>query len=126
MEVHLKARQPIVVEASFAADEARPAFLALDGRCPPKALEFHCTATDDVLLARYAARAGDRHPGHLEMQRGPEIASAVSAGRYDPVRLSTEDLIVIDTTSFHDLDVDALLGSARAHLAARPATRTGP
>lgn len=117
VEVQLKARQPVIVEANFAAGDARPAFRSLNERCPFKPLEFHCTAPDDVLLARYAARAGARHRGHVDMQRTSEIASAVSAGHYRPVRLSSEDAIVIDTTSFDDLDLDALLDAARTHLA---------
>lgn len=118
MEVLLRARQPLIVEANFAADDARPEFLALDGRCPLKPLEFHCTATEDTLLARYTARADGRHPGHLDTQRKPEIASAVAAGRYRPLRLSGEDLIVVDTTSFDDVNIDVLLEAARAHIAA--------
>lgn len=81
-------------------------------------LELHCTATDDVLLARYAARAGTRHHRHLDVERMPEIASAVSAGRYGPLGLNDEDLVVVDTTSFDDVDVDALLQAARDHLGA--------
>ena len=116
LEVHLKARRPVIVEANFASDDARPAFQALDARYPLRPLEFHCTAPEDVLLARYEARAGARHPGHVDMQRKPEIASALSAGRYGPVRLSSRAFVVIETTSFADVDVEALLQAARDHL----------
>lgn len=118
LQAQLKARRPVILEANFAADEARPAFQELNERHPMRPLELHCTATDDVLLARYAARAGTRHPGHLDVERMPEIASAVCAGRYGPLRLDDEGLVVVDTTSFDDLDVDALLQAARDHLGA--------
>ena len=116
VEVHLKAGRPVIVEANFAPGDARPAFQTLAERHPLRALEFHCTASEEVLLERYAARAGSRHPGHLDRQRLPEVASAISGGRYGPVALSGEDVIVIDTTSFDDLDTDALVEAAREHL----------
>ena len=117
LEVHLKARHRVIVEANFAADDARPAFQALHERHPLKPLELHCTAAHDVLLARYAARADARHPGHVDLQRAPAVAAALAAGRYGPVRLSGGDVVVIDTTSFDDLDADALVKTARDHLA---------
>lgn len=126
VEVHLKARRPVVVEANFAAEDARPAFRALHERHPFKPLELHCTAPDDVLMARYTARAGSRHPGHLDEEKAPEIAAAIAAGRYGPLRLDGEDLVLVDTTSLEDLDVDALLAAGRAHLAGAEDTSTKP
>lgn len=117
VEVNLRARRPVIVEANFAADDARPAFQALGARHPLRALELHCTARDDVLLARYEARAGARHPGHLDVQRKPRIESALAAGRYRPLSLGSGDVVVLDTTSFADLDVEALVAAARDHLA---------
>lgn len=119
LEGQLKAGRSVVVEANLAPEDARPAFLALHKRLPLKPLELHCTAPEDLLLARYAARAGSRHPGHLDEQRITDIASAVSAGRYRPLGLSA-DLIVIDTTSFDDIDTNALAQAAADHV------RTGP
>ena len=115
LEAQLKARQPVIVEANFAPEDALPRFQALDERYPLKPLELHCTAPDDVLLARYAARVVARHPGHHDAERMPDIASAVAAGRYRPLGLS-EDVVVVDTTSFDDLDADRLLQAAREHL----------
>ncbi len=77
-----------------------------------------------MLLARYAARAGSRHPGHLDEQRIADIASAVSAGRYRPLGLG-EDLVVVDTTSFDDVDADALSQAAAEHLRAGLRERSG-
>ena len=45
----------------------------------------------------------------------PDIASALAGGRYRPLGLS-EDLIVVDTTSFDDVDVDTLVEAAGSHL----------
>ena len=77
----------------------------------------HCTAGDDALLARYEARAGARHPGHLDMHKKPEIEAALAAGRYGPLGLGSTDVVIVDTTSFDELDVDALAAAARDHLA---------
>ena len=119
LETLLKARQPAIVEANFAADDARSELRALDGRCPLEPLELHCTAPDDVLLARFDARRPARHPGHLDAQRMPDIASAISAGRYRPLGLS-DDVVIVDTTSFDDIDADALVEAARSHLSGTP------
>ena len=125
LEAHLKARQPVIVEANFAAEDAHPRFRALDARYPLKPLELHCTAPDDVLLARYAARAGTRHPGHLDAERMPDIASAVCAGRYRPLGLTSDGLVIVDTTSFDDLDTAGLLQAARDHLGCRGSEAVG-
>jgi predicted kinase len=117
LEAHLRARRPVLVESNFAAEDARPRFRALAGRHPFAPLEIHCTADEDVLLARYAARIGSRHPGHLDEQRMPEIAEAIGSGRHGPVRAGGQ-LLVVDTTAFEDVDADALLRAARAHVGA--------
>ena len=116
VEVHLTARRPVIVEANFAADDACPAFQALEERHPINPLEFHCTAGDEVLLARYEARAGARHPGHVDMQKKPVIEAALAAGRYRPLGLGSGDVVIVDTTSFDGLDVDVLVSAARDHL----------
>ena len=115
LEGQLKAGRPVVVEANLAPDDARPAFQALHERTPLRALELHCTAPEDLLQERYAARAGSRHAGHLDEQQIAAIASAVSSGRYRPLGLSPE-LIVVDTTSFDDVDIDALAQEAADHV----------
>ncbi len=117
LEAQLRARRPAIVEANFAPDDARAELQALGDRHPLVPLEIHCTAPDDVLLARFAARRGTRHPGHLDAERTPDIASAIAAGRYRPLGLS-QDLLVVDTTSFDYIDADALLQAAREHLRA--------
>ena len=116
LEVHLEARAPAVVESNFAPDDARPALRALAERHPLRPLELHCTAPADVLLERFRSRSGTRHPGHLDAETMPHIASAIAAGRYRPLGLS-EDLVVVDTTSFEDVDVEALVDAAGSHLA---------
>ncbi len=115
LEAQLSARRPAIVEANFAPDDARAELRALGDRHPLEPLEIHCTASEDVLLARFAARRAARHPGHLDAERMPDIASAIAAGRYRPLGLS-EDVVVVDTTSFDDIDAEGLLQAAREHL----------
>jgi predicted kinase len=115
LEAQLQAGRPVVVEANLAPDDARPALQALHDRMPLRPLELHCTAPDDLLLERYAARAGSRHPGHLDEQRVADIAAAVAAGRYRPLGLSPH-LMIVDTTSFDAVDVDALARAAADHV----------
>jgi predicted kinase len=116
LETHLRARRPVVVEANFAVEHARPILLRLHERHPFAALEVHCTAPADVLVARYRARSGSRHAGHLDAQRVEEIAAAVAEGRNAALELGGETL-VLDTTRLDLVDVQHVVEAARAHVA---------
>jgi predicted kinase len=105
----LREALPVVAEANFDA-AAVPAFAALP---PSRPLQIHCSAPVDVLLARYAARTPDRHPGHLDGEILEEVRTAIESGRHDPLPLAGE-LIAVDTSG--PVDVDALAARIRALL----------
>lgn len=115
LEAHLRARQPLVVEANFAVEQARPTLLRLGERYPFAAFEVHCTAEDDVLVARYTARSGSRHAGHLDAQRVEEITAAIVERRNAALELG-ETTLVLDTTHVDAVDVAAVADAARRHL----------
>jgi predicted kinase len=116
LEAQLRARRPAIIEANFAVEEARDNFRALEDRYSVRFLEIHCTANREALLARYAGRAASRHAGHADERRLPEVESAIASARHAELRLGG-GLIVVDTTSFADVDVSALVETARAHVA---------
>lgn len=117
LEAELRAQRSVIVEANFVAAEARPTLLELGERCPFDPFEVHCTAPADVLVARYAARSGSRHAGHLDAQRVEEIQAIVER-RNGPLELGPETM-VLDTTK-PDADVETVVEVAKRHLVWRP------
>jgi predicted kinase len=116
LEGELRAGRSAVVEANFAVAESRPALIALRDRWPFAPFEIHCTAGADVLVARYSARAGSRHAGHLDEQRVDEITRAIVEGRNGPLELGP-DVFVLDTTAPELVDTGSVVDAARRHLA---------
>jgi hypothetical protein len=61
------------------------------------------------LLERYASRL-DRHPGHVDHVRLPELEAPLVTGAYDPLDLPGE-LIRLDTST--EVDMEALVEQVR-------------
>jgi predicted kinase len=118
IEAHLRAGQPLVVEANFVAEQARPTLLRLQARHAFESLEVHCSAREDVLVARYESRAGTRHAGHLDAERVDEISAAIRDGRNGPLDLGGSS-IVFDTTDLDRIDLEGVLATVRRHVEAR-------
>ena len=78
----LRASRPVVAEANFEV-AAASAFAALP---PSRAVQIHCSAPAGVLLARFRARAGKRHAGHLDGEIVDEVRAAIESGRHGPLR----------------------------------------
>jgi len=76
------------------------------------AAQVHLTAPPEVLVGRYLARhaAGDRHPGHVDDQCAEEVAAqcAQAARELGGASRLHGRLLVVDTTDFRHLDVDAV------------------
>ena len=75
----------------------------------------HCTAPDDVLRDRYAARfaRGERHPAHLDDARAGALEEDLRAGRFEPLELGVPTLVV-DTEDAYRPPLDAILAFCRA------------
>jgi predicted kinase len=116
LEVELRAGRSCVLEANFDHDFAGRELAALSERHPFRALQLVCSAEPDVLLERYAARAGTRHPGHLDAARVDEVREAIAAGRWRALDLGA-DTIEVDTTDWAAVDVRRLVERARRWLA---------
>lgn len=83
---------------------------------PFAALEIHCTAPVDVLVARYVARSVSRHAGHLDAQRVDEITQAIAENRNGPLDLGL-DTVVLDTTDPSAAATEPVVAAVRHHLA---------
>jgi predicted kinase len=114
LEDQARARKPAIVEANFGA-AARERFLDLGKTFGIRYLEIHCTADPGTLVARYAARAGSRHAGHLDEQRIDDVRATVAGGTNGALGLGAE-VLVVDTTSFAAVDIAAVTEAARAYL----------
>jgi hypothetical protein len=111
LRVELGAGRPVVTEANFDPSWADERFAALPSH---RALQIHCSAPPDVLLARYGNR--ERHPGHLGVELLPELREALADNRHRPLALGG-DLIELDTSG-ERVEVDPVLERARLLLGA--------
>ena len=116
LEAELRAGRSCLLEANFDHDEAARELAAVRERHPFRALQIVCTAAPDVLLRRYAERAGTRHPGHVDAARVDDVREAIAAGRWRALPLDGET-IEVDTTDWAAVDVAALVERARSWLA---------
>jgi len=111
---HLDTGAGLVLEANFARAVSEVGLRPLVAGS--RAVMVHCWAPREVLVARYRARAGRRHPAHLDLLR-------LEAGPpwLDPPATEPPDLDVpclrLDTTA--PVDVGAVAAWTRAELAAQ-------
>lgn len=111
----LRAGRAVVVDATFGPPLANAEFAALHERWPFDALQLYCTAPRDVLLARYAARAPTRHPGHLDASIQDEVAAALDDGRWSPLMLPGR-CVTIETTAPVPASIERVVALAHDHL----------
>jgi predicted kinase len=115
VERELRVGRSFIVESNFSTDGGRARLLALRERYGYHPLEIHCTASKETILHRYVARASSRHPGHNDAERVDEVAAAVDSGRQGQLRLGGSNILV-DTTDFDSVDLDAVVAAVRVHL----------
>lgn len=111
----LRARRPVVIEGTFGPEYANREFASLHRRWPFSALQLHCKASPEVLLARYAERAPSRHPGHLDASIGEDVATKLRDGSWAPLNL-IGDYLEVDTTTFPANWYASALQVAREHV----------
>lgn len=107
----LARHRDVLLESTFTrGDLERISALRGAHRCA--VLQVHVTAGVDVLVERWNARAGARHPGHLDEVRLPEMRRRVEAGTWEPLTLDAP-LVCIDTSAGDDFDAAAWLEQIR-------------
>jgi predicted kinase len=115
VEAELAAGRSFIVESNFQPAHAAADFHALRARYPFQPCVVYCHAEEEVLLARFAARAhsADRHPGHVDQQNYDHVAATIHDGTYGPPDIGGT-VITVDTTDFTRIDYPALLAAIRA------------
>ncbi len=91
---------------------------------PPSFIEIRCTARPAVLLARYRDRAaaGQRHPGHVDLEALPELAAELGAAAAVGPALGGP---VLQWDSSDGFAPDALIAALDATLAGLSAPASG-
>jgi len=92
-EAVLRAGGSLVAEANFFRGTDEQRFAALPTH---RLVQVHCHAPLEVLVARYSAR--ERHPGHHDADRIPELRARYESGLNGPLDVPGE-LIDLDTTA---------------------------
>jgi predicted kinase len=99
----LAARASLVVEGNFDPAAEGPRYAALRATAPFDLVQVVLRCDPDVVVARFRARAGSRHPGHVDAATVDEVAAMARAG-LRPLPLEGR-VIELDTTRLEALDV---------------------
>jgi predicted kinase len=94
----LEAGVGVVLESNFRRGLAEAELVRLLARANARLV--HCTASPEVLSARYDDRfsRGERHPAHLDDLRSGALAEDLAAGRFEPLDLPIPTQVV-DTSN---------------------------
>ncbi len=108
----LRTGHSVIVESNFKADIDASRFEAMRAKHGATLVQLLCWAEGDILFERYKARidAGDRHPGHAEVDSLDVARAALASGRADPLPIQGP-IIEVDTTNFWLIDYPALFRS---------------
>jgi predicted kinase len=111
-ESQLAAGNSLVIESNFQPDLAAPALRAMRLRYSAGCFQVFCRADSGTLSARFAARAGKRHPGHADEQYLAEFRELLQRASQEPLDLGCP-VAIVDTTDFQKIDFTALLKLVR-------------
>jgi predicted kinase len=103
----IESEHSVMLEANFFRGTEQE-FSALPSH---RAIQIHCEAPLDVLIARYAGRP--RHQGHHDAEKLKELPARFQSGAHEPLDLPG-DLIAVDTS--HRVDLDAIVKQIRRQL----------
>jgi predicted kinase len=93
----------LVVESTFKAEADTPRFLALQEQFDFYPLQIQCRTQGEVLLERFKARIGQRHPGHVDHEIFERLKPVLLQGRYEPLGIGGP-VIEVDTTDLQAID----------------------
>jgi glucokinase len=108
----------LVVESNFKREEDTGKFLALKKRFDFYPLEIQCQAQGEVLLARFRARIGQRHPGHVDHEIFERLKPVLLQGRYEPLRIGGP-VIEVNTTDLKAIDYARLVQTIRSAISSQ-------
>ena len=113
-EAELAAGISFIVESNF-APMATAEFKRLQEKYPFRPFQVMCQGDGQTLVDRYKARAGQRHPGHVDFEALAEIEPVLRQGRLEPLALGG-DIIELDTTDFSKIDVAGTIARLKTAL----------
>lgn len=103
----------LVVESTFKPQVDTEKFLALKKQFDFRPLQIQCQTEGEVLLRRFEARIGQRHPGHVDHELYERLRPVLLKGRYAPLDIGGP-IIEVDTTDFEAIDYAGLFRTIRA------------
>jgi hypothetical protein len=103
---HARAGEPCIIESNF-PPEAAPELRAMQQAHPFRPFQIVCRTEGPVLLARFRARVGRRHPGHGDEALAEDLAPLLLAGEYAPLEIGGK-VYEVDTTDFDAVNYDGL------------------
>ncbi len=114
MEVQLRAGVSFIVESNFAPESGTQTFLKLKALYDFEPFQIQCHTEGTVLFQRFKdrAKAGIRHPGHVDTSTFDEFKEGLLRGKLDALDIGGT-LYEIDTTNFGDIDYAAMFEAIR-------------
>jgi len=109
----LAAGRSLVVESTFKAEADTARFLALEKQFDFEPIQIQCRTEGQVLLERFKARIGQRHPGHVDHEIYERLKPVLLQGKYAPLGIGGQ-VIEVDTTDFQAIDYAGLLRTIRS------------
>lgn len=114
VEAHARAGLPCIIESNFPPEVASE-LCAIQQAHPFRPFQIVCRTEGEVLLARFAARIGQRHRGHGDEGLVQELGPLLLSGAYAPLDIGGT-LYEIDTTDFDAVDYDGLYEALQREL----------
>lgn len=115
----LAAGQSVAAESNFQSEVATSEFLRLRDHYPFLPIQVLCWAPEAVLRARFRARGGIRHPGHVDDQvSDDDLGSVLRGGRYEPLAIGGT-VIEVETTHPEQVDYRTILEQVQSAVEAR-------
>jgi predicted kinase len=112
-EAQLAAGSSLVIESNFDSTLAPPSFRALQEKYRVHFIQVFCVAQEETIFDRFKARAGTRHPGHVDHLFLDEFEDALPKMKQDVLDIEGP-VIRVDTTDIQKVDYDGVLQAVRA------------
>ncbi|MBN9392700.1 MAG: ATP-binding protein [Chloroflexi bacterium] len=114
LEAALAGGVSLIVESNF-GPMSTSELKRLQEIYPFRPFQVMCRADGKTLVERYKARAGQRHPGHVDFDALADIEPVLRQGRLEPLGLDGE-IIELDTTDFSKIDVAGTIARLKTAL----------
>jgi predicted kinase len=111
-EAVLRAGQSVIIEAGFLPELATQELRALEQRVAFLPFQIQCYAEGHLLVERFTARIGTRHPAHPDEDYLRQQHAALLRGRWESLDIGGH-LFALDTSNFATLEYEELYQALR-------------